>query len=185
MKRAFSILIVGLLIIGVVALALPSTAVYAQESDPPPFDREKQRDPSGPIFPRGPLGLERLFDRLVDRYEDVGYKIHDSDDVTRKLEDRIETLIEEGEDPSELEGILAAFKENMTAVETAYDEVGAIVDGHAGFNDDGEVTDESVALLTLRQIAEGLLDVRQLGEDARLALHWDLMALRYENQPEE
>ena len=31
----------------------------------------------------------------------------------------------------------------------------------------------------LRQIAEGLLDVHQLREDARFELRWDLMAYRY------
>ena len=185
MKRTLGILTVSLLIVGIVLLALPSATVYAQESDPPQFEGEKQRDRSGPFFPRGPKGLERLFDRLVDRYEDVGYKIHDTDDVTRKLEDRIEELIEQGEDPADLEAILAAFKENMAAVEVAYDDVGAIIDEHAGFNDDIEVEDERVALLTLRRIAEGLLDVHQLGEDARLELRWDLMELRYQNQPEE
>ena len=51
--------------------------------------------------------------------------------------------------------------------------------------DEGEVEDETVTLLTLRQSAEGLLDVHQIGEDARLALRWDLMAVRYLNQHED
>jgi hypothetical protein len=185
MKRTLGILTLSLLIVGIVMLALPSATVYAQEPDPPKFDREQKHNRPVPFFPKGPKGLERLFDRLVDRYDDMGYKIHDTDDVTRKLEDRIEVLIEEGKDPSDLEAILATFKENMAAVEAEHDNVGAIIDEHAGFNDDGEVEDESVALLTLRWIAEGLLDVHQLGEDARLALHWDLITLRYQNQPEE
>ncbi len=185
MKKALGILTVSLLIVGVVLLALPSETVFAQESDPPDFEREKQRDRSRPFFPKGIKGLERMYDRLVDRYEDMGYRINDTDDVTRKLEDRIEALIEQGEDPSDLEAILESFYEDMALVEAAHDSVGALIDEHAGFNDDGEVEDESVALLTLRQIAEGLLDVHQLGEDARLGLHLDLMELRYQNQPEE
>jgi hypothetical protein len=185
MKKTLSILTVSLLIAGLVLLALPSGIVYAQEPDPPPFDREKHRDRSETFFPREPKGLERLYDRLVDRYEDMGYRINDTDDVTRKLEDRIEDLIDAGENPAALEAILASFRENMASVEAAYDAVGVIIDEQAGFNGDGEVEDERLAMLTLRQIAEGLQDVHQLGEDARLALRWDLMEHRYLNQPEE
>ena len=172
MKKVLGILAVSLLVAGMVLLALPSGTVYAQEPEPPQFDREKHRDRSLPFFPRGPKGLERLYDRLVDRYEDVGYRINDTDDVTRKLEDQIEDLIDAGEDSADLEAILATFQENMTAVDAAYDAVGEIVDDHAGFDGEGEVEDERLALLTLRGIAEGLQDVHQLGEEARLALRW-------------
>ena len=185
MKKVLQILTASVLIAGLVMLALPTDPVFAQEPDPPQFDREKQGGRPRPIIPRGPEGLERIYDKLVDKYEDVGYRIHDTDDVTLRLEDRIEELTEQGEDPSELESILADFKENMAAVETAHDDVGAMIDEHAGFNDEGQVEDESLALLTLRQIAEGLLEVHQLGEDARLTLRWDLMIHRYQNQPEE
>lgn len=185
MKKTLGVLTASLLVVGIVLLALPSGAVFAQELDPPEFDREKHRDRSRPFFPRGPKGLERMVDKLVDRYEDMGYRINDTDDVTRKLEDRIEDLVEAGEDPSELEAILATFQANMAAVEEAHEAVGMIIDEHAGFNEEGEVEDESLALFTLRQIAEGLLEVHQLGEDARLTMHWDLMTLRYQNQPEE
>jgi DNA-binding transcriptional MerR regulator len=115
----------------------------------------------------------------------MGYRIYDTDDVIRRLEDRIEALIEEGGDPSELEAILAAFNENMAAVEEAYEELGVLIDEHAGFSNEGEVTDEDTALGTLRKMAEGLRDLHQLGEDARFDLRWDLMILRYQNAPEE
>ena len=185
MKKTLGILTISLLIAGMILLALPSGTVFAQEPDPPPFDREKHRDRSEPFFPLGSKGLERLYDRLVDRYEDVGYRINDTDDVTRKVEDRIKALVESGEDPSDLEAALATFQENMAAVEEAHDAVRAMIEENAGFNEDGEVEDESLALLTLRQIAEGLQEVHQLGEDARLALRWDLMEIRYLNQPKE
>jgi hypothetical protein len=185
MKKFTLTLATGLLIAGILLLTLPSGTVFAQEPDPPDWGREKQRDRSAPFFPRGEKGLERLFDRLVDRYEDMGYRINDTDDVTRKLDDRIEDLIEDGGDPSDLEAILADFRENMGAVQAAHDAAGAIIEAHAGFNDAGEVEDESMALLTLRQIAEGLLEVHQLGEDAKLALRWDVLMLRYHGASKE
>jgi len=41
------------------------------------------------------------------------------------------------------------------------------------------IVDEGLAVYTLRQIAEGLLDVHQFREDARFELKWDLMEFRY------
>ncbi|MFW5713538.1 MAG: hypothetical protein ACOCYU_02585 [Brevefilum sp.] len=185
MKKFSLIIVSSLVIAGIVFLALPANTVSAQEVDPPEFERERQRGRSGLFFPRSPIDLERIYWKLVDRYEDVGYRIKDTDDVTRKLEYRITDLIEAGEDPTDLEAILATFEENMETVQAAHEEVGDIIAEHAGFNDDGEVEEESVALLTLRQIGESLLDVRQLREDARYELRWDLMELRYQNQSEE
>ena len=60
----------------------------------------------------------------------------------------------------------------MAAVEDAYVEVGELIDDHAGFDADGKVVDEGLAVYTLRQIAEGLLDMHQLREDARFELRW-------------
>ena len=58
----------------------------------------------------------------------------------------------------------------MDAVQAVYDDLGELFDEHAGFDADGEVTDDSLAVYTLRQIADGLLDLHQLGEDARFEL---------------
>jgi DNA-binding transcriptional MerR regulator len=185
MKKISKKLITSMILLGVVFLALPADGVFAQEIDPPESKGEFRRRRPEPLFIQGPEGLEKLYNRLVDRYEDMGYRIYDTDDVIRRLEDRIEALIEEGGDPSELEAILAAFNENMAAVEEAYEELGVLIDEHAGFSGEGEVTDEAAALRTLRLIAEGLRDVHQLGENARFDLRWDLMILRYQNAPEE
>ena len=185
MKKISKILVISMIILGVILLALPADNVFAQEFDPPESEGEFRRHRPEPRFLEGTEGLEKLFTRLVDRYEDMGYRIYDTDDVIQRLEDRIETLIEEGSDPSDLEEILETFNENMAAVEEAYEELGAIIDKRPGFDDEGEVTDEDIALGTLRQVAEGLRDVHQLGENARFDLRWDLMRLRYENSPEE
>ena len=73
MKKITLIATTSLLIAGIVLLALPADTVFAQEVDPPQFERERNRNQPGPLFPRGPEGLEGLYAKLVDRYEDVGY----------------------------------------------------------------------------------------------------------------
>jgi hypothetical protein len=98
------------------------------------------------------------------------------------LAQRIETLTDAGLDPVRLQAILDDFQANMDAVQTAYDDLGEVIDEHAGFDADGQVTDEALALGTVRQIADGLLDLHQAGEDARFELRWDLREYRYQNR---
>ncbi len=176
MKKLSKILITLAVLVGIVVLALPTGTVAAQGENPP---RDESR--TG----RRPQGLEGLYAELVDKYEDVGYRLQDTDDPVRRLENRIETLTENGEDASGLQAILDTFQENMHAVQAAYDDLSAIVEAHDGFDADGGVVDESMAIQTLRQMAEGLLNVHQLGENARFELRWDLMAYRYQNRTEE
>jgi len=90
--------------------------------------------------------------------------------------------VEQGEDPSEVEATLQTFLDNMALVEEAYADVGVLIEAHEGFDDEGEVVDEEIAMATLRSIAEGLLEVHQLGEDVRFDLHWDRMAFNYRNR---
>lgn len=122
---------------------------------------------------------------LLDRYERAGERIEKADEAVERLAQRIATLTEAGLDPAELQAILDDFQTNMEAVQAAYAELGEVIDEHAGFDADGQVTDESLAAATLRQIAEGLLDLHQLSEDARFELRWDLMEYRFENRGEE
>lgn len=176
MKTVSKVVVALTLAASVVFLALPAGSVFAQGEKPPQVETE---------LPRGPQDLEKMFEREIERYERTGERIAKSAEVVEKLEDRIAELVEEGEDSSSLEIILGAFQENMTAVEGAYAEVGELIDEHAGFDADGKVVDESLAVYTLRRIAEGLLEVHQLGEDARFELKWDLMEYRFENRVED
>ncbi len=176
MKKLSTILVTLAIIAGIVFLAIPTTSVYAQDNAPPISRAGKQQRKKG---------LDDVYEEVIDRYEDMGYTIQDTDDVIRKLEDWIEGIEGKGEDPAGVQTILSTFETNLAAVQTAYDAVGDLVETHPGFDSEGNVIDESLALNTLRSIAEGLLNVHQLGEDAKLALKWDIMAYRFQNAPEE
>jgi len=171
MKKLSKILITLAVLAGIIVLAIPTSTVAAQSEDPPLEEARTARHPKG---------MEELYAELVDKYEDAGYRILDTDDQVRRLESRIETLTENGKDASGLQTILDTFQENVAAVQSAYDDLGAIVEEHTG-----AVVDESLAVYTLRQLAEGLLDVHQLGENARFELRWDLMAYAYINRSDD
>jgi hypothetical protein len=203
MKKTNKTLITLTIVAAIVLLAIPTNMVFAQEETP--SDEETQERPMKPQMKKnkamgrtkGGMGgaknmnwgenasLDRVLDRLVDRYEDIGYRIQDTDDTVQRLENQIEDLIELGEDPYEVETILQTFLDNMALVEDAYAEVGVLIDAHEGFDDEGEVIDEEVAMATLRSIAEGLLEVHQLGEDVRFDLRWDRMAFNYRRNSED
>ncbi len=173
MKKINKFLIALTLITGIVLLAIPSQSVFAQDDTPPNSPRKQQKD------------LSDVLEALTDKYDDMGDAIQNTDDVVRKIQGWIEQLESHDRDASGLQTSLDTFLTNMEAVQTTYDNVGDLLNVHAGFDADGNVTDEIQALATLRSIAEGLLDVHQLGEDARLALKWDLMTFRYLNQTEK
>lgn len=170
MKKLSKILLTFAVLAGVVLLALPTQTVAAQR-DVPPVEEAFVR-------------LEEMYADMFERYEHASERIDNTDDVVERLEQRIEDLTEMGEDPAELQAILDTFLANMDAVQAVFDDLGELFDEHAGFDADGEVTDDSLAVYTLRQIADGLLDLHQLSEDARFELRWDLMEHRYSRRGE-
>jgi hypothetical protein len=173
MKKFNKILITLAVIAGVVLLASPAVTVFAQEKEVPAAESAAVRQPKS---------LEERYVDMVERYEKAGDRLDKIHELVGKVEDRIESRSADGKDTTRLQTILDTFLENLDAVEAAYAEVGALIDEHAGFNDAGEVVDEEQATLTLLDIAEGLLDVNQLGQDIKLELRRELMGYFYQNR---
>jgi hypothetical protein len=173
MKKLNQTLLSLAVIVAVVMLALPTGTVAAQAEDPQLGEDRPAEEPKG---------LDGWYAELVDRYEQAGERIGNADEAADRLAQRIETLTEAGLDPVRLQAILDDFQANMDAVQAAYDDLGEVIDEHAGFDADGQVTDEGLALGTLRQIADGLLDLHQASEDARFELRWDLRVFQYQNR---
>jgi len=182
MKKISKILLTLAIVGSITLLTIPTGLVFAQEEAPP---AERHHNTRKQRWFKRDFTLDEIYEKMIDRYEDMGYRIQDTDDIIHRLENRIETLIEEGEDPADLQMILETFEDNLAVVEEAYAEVGHLVEEHEGFDDEGDVLDEELAMITLRNIAEGLLDVHQLGEDARFGLRWDLMANNYQKRSDE
>jgi hypothetical protein len=175
MKKLSKVLLSLAMLAAVVMLAIPNGTVAAQ-TDLPQLEKDDIEQPKG---------LDGLYAEMLDRFTQAGERMDDADEAVDRLEGWIETLTEAGEDPAEPQAILDTFLANMGTVQAAYDDLGELFDEHAGFDSEGQVTDESLAVYTLRQIADGLLDLHQAGEDARFELRWDLMEYRYARRGEE
>ena len=173
MKKLNQTMLSLAVIAAVVMLALPTDSVAAQ-AEPPQMEEALPGEE-----PRSP---EELYADMLERYEQAGERIENADETISRLEKRIETLIRAGEDPAALQAILDTFLAEMDAVQAAYADLGEVIDEHAGFDADGQVIDESLAIYTLRQTAEALLDLHQFGENALFGLRWDLTEYRYQNR---
>jgi hypothetical protein len=172
MSHKSKTLITVALLAGLALLAIPSGAAFAQAEDPLSGTDESSEQPKS---------LEERYANLVDRYEKAGDRLDKVHELISKVEDRIEERAAEGKDTARAQAALDSFLENLASVEAAYAEVGMLIDEHAGFNDAGEAVDEEQALLTLLDIAEGLLDVTQFSQDAKVDLRRDLIGYRYQN----
>ncbi|MDY6874535.1 MAG: hypothetical protein SVR81_11380, partial [Chloroflexota bacterium] len=124
MKNRNKTLITLAVLAGLVLLALPTGAVAAQPEDPPSSDRRTDREPRS---------LDELYNDLIERYDRVGERLDDADRPAERLENRIETLTENGEDAAGLQAILDTFQANLAQVEAAHADLGEVVDNHAGF----------------------------------------------------
>lgn len=173
MKKLNQTLLALAVIAAVVLLAIPPESVAAQ-AEGPQF--------KGDWTDKEPKEMDELYTDLVYRYDRAGRRIEKSEEAVSRLEKRIETLIEAGEDPAGLQAVLDAYLANRNTVQAAYEDLGAVVAEHAGFDADGQVTDEALAAVTLRQIADGLLDLRQLSEDSHFELRWDVRDYFYQNR---
>jgi hypothetical protein len=162
----------GLLAV-LILTALPLSAAYAAG------------DPLPPVADGELTGerLERVWARRQRAYARLGRILERADGMIDRAQGLLDKAESEGKDVSALQAALEAFAEAVEDAQVVYDEAIAIVDSHAGFDDEGKVTDEGLAAETVRQLAEKLEQVRDLiGRPGRV-LHEALKAFREAARP--
>jgi hypothetical protein len=151
---------------GLTALAfgfafVPAPAVYADEGTPPAPGRQHAR-------------LERclrLEQEWLARQQD---RLDHTDEVAARVQEFIDQAQAEGKDTSALEAALAAFQSQVATAQSQHDAAADILSEHAGYDDDGKVTDPELARETCRSAGQALRDARrtlnQAGHDLRRAI---------------
>jgi len=162
----------GLMAVLILA-ALPLSAVYAAGDPPPP---RVEGELTGER-------LERIWARQQRAYERLGRLLERADGMIERAQGLLEKAESEGKDVSALQAALEAFTEAVEDAQVVYEEATAIVDAHAGFDDEGNLTDEGLAAETVRQLAEKLEQVRDLIGKPGRALHEALKAFRESHRP--
>lgn len=134
-----------------------------------------QDNPARPTRP-APSGanLEIFYARellIADRQAEA---LRRAGEATTHVETLIARLESEGFDTTDLETALAAYVSGVAEAQAAHDEAVAILDTHAGFDDEGHVTDFDQALVTVRTagqyLREAHLKLRAANLDLRQAL---------------
>jgi hypothetical protein len=151
--RLMALGLLVLSLVGVMALAFPTQVAQAAALDEP------APPPDGQALT--PEMMEKALARAV--------KLHERQEKlfagTDKLQTRLETLVEKageaGKDVSAVETALGNLETAKAAARSAYDNAGAILDTHAGFDADGKVVDEAAARTTLEGYRAASKEVRE------------------------
>jgi hypothetical protein len=147
-------------------------------------------DPPPPAEEAGLRGgaLKLAYQRL----QGVEARTQGAIDKARSGADRLGNLIdqakERGRDASALEGALASFRASMDSAQAKHDQGAAILATHAGFDDQGEVTDIKEARGTVRGAGKEFRDAGKTMASALRALHAAIRDWRKANRgamPEE
>ncbi len=151
---------------------VPVYAAPALEDPPPPADG---------------AGLRRAAVKLAyQRLQNVQSRNQATIDKVLAGADRLEDLIdqarERGRDVTALESALADFRSAMASAQAKHDQGAAILVAHAGFDDQGEVTDLRAAWETVRSAGKEFRDAGATVASALRALHSTIRDWREANR---
>ena len=136
MKNIMSKLMMSVLSVALVFAAFPVTSAYAADEDPPVIDNVK---------------LEKAWERLTAAYEKLGKAYEDTDAHIAKFQGMIDKAASNGKDVADLQAALDSYETALTSTRPQYEDLGQTIRTHSGFNANGDVTDATKALETLKQ----------------------------------
>lgn len=114
------------------------------------------------MIPPDPEQYEGIFSNLTQSLERINAIFERADEFTIKAEERLAELEGEGKDTTRGEEILGKFVEAIDNAHQLYDQASLILDTHAGFDEDGSVIDETLALDTITNAGENLRSCREI-----------------------
>jgi hypothetical protein len=116
------------------------------------------------------VALGKVFQVEEKNHERQQELINKADKGANKLSELIARAKAKGKDTAELEKALADFNTKLGEIRLAYDQTGRLIKQHAGFDDQGKVTDPEIARKTLEDVRKGNQEVRQMLAQAVKAL---------------
>jgi hypothetical protein len=155
--------------------AIPVASVFALE-------------PFGSITPTPPTmqpsdRLERAWAKEKEIFNKLGLFFNNSDPIITKVQGLINKAKAKGKDTAALQSALDAFSEAVKQAEPIYQSIEGIVNSHQGFDENGNVTDQTQALAIVKDMREKFMEIRQLLLDHRKALRDAIKTFREGNKP--
>jgi len=148
-------------------LAIPSADVHAQDNTP----GENLND----LLSRGLTRLQTTSTNLQGRLDKT-------DELITRGEEWIAKLQADGVETAVLEEALDTYREQVAASQELADAAAEILDEHAGFDDEGNVTGRQEAANTLRQAGRNLRDSHRTLRDASIDLRRTVNDFRRDQQ---
>lgn len=100
--------------------------------------------------------LETLYQREQNWLSVQTNRLTEANTIAAKLQNWINTLTSEGKDTTALAAALATFNGKVATAQTNHDTAAGLLAAHAGFDDNGAVTDRTQAAATVRQAHQAL-----------------------------
>ncbi len=171
MNNVFKKIILGVSAAVLIFAAFPATSAYAAD-DAPPDTGELSNEK-----------LEKIWGRQLQAYETLGSLFEDVDAHIAKFQERIDQAADKGKDVADLQAALDAYAAALKSAQPKYASMAGIVNAHAGFDEDGKVTDVEQAKSTMQLLRTGMQEVKSTMGGTFKALREALKAFRDANKP--
>lgn len=163
--KGLGLTLIAAMLVALMALAFPAGAVYAAAPTPGAQPNKQKKDKKYPQ-------LVQAFRRETNNAKLQELTFNKVDGLAQSADEFIAKRKAEGKDTSALETVLAQFRADLAIARATNDQAVALLNTHAGFDDQGQVTDAQQAEATLKSVHDGLKASR---EQARAAVE-DLRA---------
>lgn len=161
----------------IIFMFIPTSIVYAQSEEPPAQTEGNDR------WARRLAWLYQKELKLLDRQQE---RLENTAQVAGKVEEMISKAREKGLDVSALEAALQDYQAGVAEAQMEHNEAAEILETHAGFDENGNVTDIQAAKETVREAHKHLMQAhRTLEQNARqlrMAIRQWLREQRKDNQ---
>ena len=137
-----------------------------------------------PIPPQ--KGIDRLAQvwvREQDIYAKLGAFLNNINIRITNIQELINKAKAKGKDTSGVQTALDAFSAAVKQTQPIYQSTQGIISSHAGFDGNGQVTDQVQALTTVKNLGEKFKEIHQILSDPRNALRDAIKAYRQANEP--
>ncbi len=146
-----------------------------------------QFDPGTPTAPTQtttPTGrLQWAFSREQTIYGKLGKLFDNAGTRISKFQDLINKAKANGKDVSGLQSALDALSSAVSQAQSIYNDAQSLINSHSGFDASGNVTDQTAALQTVRDLRGKLREIRQTVLPPFRALRQAIRAYREANSP--
>jgi Spy/CpxP family protein refolding chaperone len=177
MRKILTTVVLAVLLVGMLALALPGGSAAAQTPTPQP-----QKNPQAPQV-RANIALERAFRATVERVREQKRSFDRANAFVKQVERLIKQAKANGKDVTALEAAVTAFKAKQAEALKLNSAAAEILKTHAGFDANKKVVNAEQAKQTLESANAKVKEAREVFTAALKKAQEAFKAWRTANPP--